>query len=117
MGARHCLPFAHNLKLNKWQPNHVYVICGPGSHERARSLYEKNQCQPAIPVPKNLSPELYPWPVKGKDVTISNLGSPDHYTEDLVFALLTAGASLVVNADQSSGQITVYRREELSNVA
>ena len=117
MGTRYWTPFGKKSDLGTRQSNHVFVICGPASYERAKSLYEKNQCQPAIPIPENISPELCPWEVNGKDVTICNLGSADNFTEDLVCALLKAGATLVVNANQSTGQVNVYRPEGFLDAA
>ncbi len=110
-------PFAGKMKRSKWQHNHVFVITGPGAYELAQSLYERGQCQPAIPCPEHFSPELYRWPVSGKDVTVKNLGTTDEFAERLVYELLKAGPNLVVNADDLTGAITIYRREGLSNVA
>jgi len=117
MTKRQYPPFARKVKLSKWQRNHVFVITGPGSYENARSLYKSGQCQPAIPCPEHISPELYQWPVHGMDVTVKNLGSTDELTESLISELLKAGATLVVNANPSTGQVNVYRPEELSDAA
>ena len=117
MSKRQYPPFARKVKPSKWQPNHVFVISGPGAHEYARSLYKSGQCQPAIPCPEHFSPELYEWPVNGMDVTVKNLGSTVEFTESLIYELLKAGANLVVNADDLTGAITVYRREGLSDAA
>ncbi len=115
---RHCYPpYSRRPRSGPWQPCHVFVITGPRSFEYARTLYESGQCQPAIPCPEHFSPELYQWPVYGMDVTVKNLGSSDRDTEELIYELLKAGANLVVNANDSTGAITVYRREGLSNVA
>jgi len=115
--SRRYPPLANMVKPSKWGRDHVSIITGPGAFEYARSLYRSNQCQPAIPCPENVSPELYQWPVKGMDITVKNLGSSDADTEKLVYELLKAGAILVVNADDSTGAITVYRQEALADVA
>jgi len=117
MRNRQYPPFSKTAKPSRWQPTHVFVITGPGAFEYARSLYRSGQCQPAIACPENISPELYRWPVIGMDVTVKNLGSSDSEAEKLVYELLKAGANLVVNADEPSGAIMVFRREGLSNVA
>ena len=110
-------PHARQAKLSKWQPNHVFIITGPGAFDYAKSLNDSGQCQPAIPCPENFSPELYQWPVNGMDVTVKNLGTSDGITESLVYELLKAGAILVVNADHSTGEVSVHRQESLADVA
>ncbi len=110
-------PFSKLAKPSKWQSNHLFVIIGPGAFDYARSLFRSGKCQPALPCPENISPELYQWPVKDMDVTVKNLGSSDRDTEELIYELLKAGANLVVNADDSTGAITVYRREGLPDAA
>ncbi len=117
MSKRHYPPFSRLAKLNKWQPNHLFVITGPGAFEYAKSLYQSNQCQPVLPCPENISPELYQWPVIGLDVTIKNLGSSESDTETLIYELLKAGANLVVNVDSITGAVTVYRPEGLPDAA
>ena len=117
MSVRRYPPFARKVKPGRWQPNHVFIIAGPGAFGYAKSLYDSGQCQPALPCPENISPELYRWPVSGMDVTVKNLGSSDEDTERLVYELLKAGANLVVNADDLTGAITVYRQEGLQNAA
>ena len=110
-------PYARKAKLNTWQPNHVFVIAGPTSFSYARELYESGQCQPALPIPGNLSPELYHWPVRGLDVTVKNLGTSDSFAESLIYELLKAGAKLVVHVGACSGHITIHRPEEYSDAA
>ena len=117
MSKRRYPPFSRKVKPSKWQPNHVFVITGPGAYEYARSLYKSGHCQPAIPCPEHFSPELYRWPVSGMDVTVKNLGSTDEFTETLIYELLKAGAIFVVNADHSTGEVSVYRQEGLQDAA
>ena len=59
----------------------------------------------------------YRWPVCGMEVTIRNLAMLDNDTEQLVYELLKAGAILVVNADHSTGEVSVYRQEGLQDAA
>lgn len=115
MKNRRYPPFARMAGPSKWQPNHVFVIAGPKSFEKAQSFYRSGRCQPAIPVPENVTPSLYKWPVKGMDVTVKNLGSSMDFAVALVYELLRAGARLVVHVDAESGQISVHRPEEVPN--
>ena len=116
MKKRRYPPFSRMVKPSKWQANHVFIITGPGAFDYAKALYQRNRYQPAIPCPENISPELYKWPVDGMEVTVKNLGTSNTDTEILIHELLKAGATLVANADNLSGAITIYRREGLSDV-
>ncbi len=117
MRNRQYPPFSKKVGLSKWQPNHVFVITGPGAYEYARVLHKSGRCQPAVPCPEHFSPELYQWPVNGMDVTVKNLGTTDEFAESMAYELLKAGANLVVNADDSTGAITIFRQESLPDVA
>ncbi len=117
MKKRQYPPFSRMAKRSKWQPNHVFVIAGPKAFEQARSLYESDQCQPAFPIPENVTPSLYKWPVNGMDVTVRNLGTSIEFAESLVYELLKAGALLVVHVDADSGHVSIHRPEELSGAA
>jgi len=110
-------PYARKVNPSKWQPKHVFVITGPRAFDYAKSLYDSDQYQPALPCPENISPELYRWPMSGMDVTILNLGSTDDFTESLIYELLKTGANLVVNVHHSTGAIIVYRQEGLQDAA
>jgi hypothetical protein len=101
----------------RWQANHVFVLIGPAAFDHAKSLYDKGQCQPAIPCPEQYSPELYKWPVYDRDVTVVNLGASDDLAEDMVYELLKAGAKIVAHVDHSSGAVSIHRSEELPNAA
>ena len=116
MRKRRYPPYSRIAKPNKWQPNHAFVIAGPGAHDLARSLYEKNECQPALPIPENITPCLYKWPVSGMDVTVRNLGTSVDFAESLVYELLKAGAKLVAHVDAVTGHVSIHRSEELTNV-
>jgi hypothetical protein len=117
MSKRRYPPFSRLAKTGKWQPNHVFVIAGPNAHELARSLYKSGQCQPAYPIPENITPSLYKWQVDGKDVTVKNLGTSVEFAEALVYELLKAGAKLVVHVESESGHISIHRPEEFFDVA
>ena len=58
MTKRGYLPFARPAKPNKWQQNHVFIISRPDSFSKAQCLYMAGQCQPAIPIPENVTPPL-----------------------------------------------------------
>ena len=117
MSKRKYPPFSRKARQSKWQPDHVFVIAGPGAFDYARSLYRRNRYQPTIPCPENISPELYKWPVNGMDVTIKNLGTSIDFAEELVYELLRAGAKLVVHIDTESSHISVHRDEEVTDAA
>ena len=117
MKKRRYPPFSRMAKRSKWQPNHVFVIAGPKSFEQARSFYESGQYQPAIPVPENVTPSLYKWPVNRMEVTVKNLGTSIEFAEVLIYELLKAGALLVVHVDADSGHVSIHRPEELSGAA
>ncbi len=117
MKKRRYPPFSRMACPSKWQPNHVFVIAGTKSFEQAQSLYRSGQCQPAFPIPENITPSLYKWPVNGMDVTVKNLGTSIEFAESLVYELLKAGAVLVVHVDADSGHVSIHRPEELSGAA
>ena len=117
MSKRKYAPFSRKVRSSKFQPNHVFVIAGPGSFDYAKSLYQRDRYQPAIPCPENISPELYKWPVSGMDVTVKNLGTSDSFAEELVYELLRAGAKLVVHVDSKKGYASVHRAEEVTDAA
>jgi len=116
MTRRRYPPYARLAKRSFCQPDHVFVIAGPGSFEEAQSLYICGQCQPALPIPDNVTPSLYRWPVMDMDVTVRNLGTSIDFALDLVHELLKAGARLVVHVDADSGHISVHRPKEVSDV-
>ena len=117
MKKRRYPPFSRMASPSKWQPNHVFVMAGPKSFEQAQSLYRSGQCQPAIPIPENITPSLYKWPVSGMDVTVKNLGTSIDFAETLVYELLKAGARLVVHIDTDSGYVSIHRPEDLTDAA
>ena len=117
MNRRRYPPFAKKVKPSKWQTNHAFVIAGSDAWGQAESLFSSGQCQPAIAYPTDKPANAYRWPVHGMEVTIKNLGMPESDTEQLVHELLKAGAILVVNADHSTGEVSVHRQEGLQNVA
>ena len=110
-------PFSKKPRSGPWQKDHVFVLIGPGAYDAAASLYRKGQCQPAIAVLNNASPELYYWPVFGLDVTLKNYGTSDSVAEQFIYALLRSGAKLVVCVDETTSTITVHRSRGESDAA
>lgn len=110
-------PYSRKLSLGRQQPNHVFVLTGPGAFDHAARLYKLGQCQPAIPSPENITPSLYEWPVCGMDVTVKDFGASIEHAETLCYELLAAGANLVVYVDSADGQISVHRPKDTQNVA
>ena len=117
MMKRRYPPFSKTPRSGPWQVDHVFVLIGPGAYDTAASLYRKGQCQPAIAVPNNASPELYRWPVFGSDVTLKNYGKSDSVAEQFIYELLRAGARLVVCIDEITSNITVHRPRGESDAA
>ena len=110
-------PFATVARPQKYQPNHVFVICGPGSWELARQYNKFNY--PALVCPDNESPDSFKWPVFKMDITVLDYGFSDDQLQALAYSLLKAGALLVaVVADADGrGQVSTYVTEALTNAA
>ena len=117
MSGRKYPPFARKLKPSRWQPNHLFVLTGPGATAQAERLRQLGQSQPALAVPEGATPSSLKWPVCGMDVTVKDYGASTEHAESLCYELLRAGANLIVYVDATSDIISIHRRGEVPNAA
>ena len=110
-------PFGNQAKPQKNMLNHVFVMTGSGAWGMARKYNDLGY--PALVCPDDESSDAYRWPVMDMDVTVFDFGVTEDRLEALAYALLKAGAELVVIVADAfgRGEIFTYRREALSDAA